>query len=451
MNSSGDGERTSTAPGASQSKTGLIGQLLNDFILRDPARAAEAVRRLDVTETIDVLCDQEPAAAAEVVRRLDAEESATLLARAPERLVRGVLGALEAAHAARIVAQYAQDQRSRSMALVEPAHAREIERILDYPPDTAGRLMDPRASSFREGTTIAEALPAIPNARDRRIADVMITDHDGMLVGSVPLQSIAGADPQTCLGALMQHHPPAVQAMAPGEEVVALLERERLATLPVLDLDGRLLGVLRHEALVQTAQQDVAGDLQKMVGSTQHERALWKPWRAVWARLPWLHVNLLTAFLAAAVVGLFDETISRFTALAVLLPIVAGQSGNTGAQALAVTTRGLALREIGVSHWLRIVRKELAVGLLAGGAIAAVTAGGVYAWSGQPGLTLVIGVAMLVSMVLAAGSGALVPIGLTALGRDPATASSIILTTITDIVGFGTFLGLATALSSLLI
>jgi magnesium transporter len=188
-----------------------------------------------------------------------------------------------------------------------------------------------------------------------------------------------------------------------------------------------------------------------MVGVSREEQALSGPWLAVRTRLPWLHINLLTAFAASAVVGMFESTIARFTALAVLMPVVAGQSGNTGAQAMAVTIRGLALREIRAFHWWRVARKELAVGLINGVVIALVTAGGVWVWSGTPGLAAVIGLSMVTSMCIAAVAGASVPILLAALKRDPATASSIILTTITDIVGFSSFLGLATALSALLV
>jgi magnesium transporter len=160
--------------------------------------------------------------------------------------------------------------------------------------------------------------------------------------------------------------------------------------------------------------------------------------------LPWLLINLGTAFAAAFVVGLFDETIARFTALAVLLPIVAGQSGNTGAQALAVTSRGLALREIRTRHWFRVLSKEMIASVGNGIAVAVVTAGAVMLFSGSVGIAAVIGVSMVISMLMAAISGAMIPVLLTALGRDPATASSIILTTVTDIAGFFSFLGLAT-------
>jgi magnesium transporter len=150
------------------------------------------------------------------------------------------------------------------------------------------------------------------------------------------------------------------------------------------------------------------------------------------------------------VVGLFEDTIARFTALAVLLPVVAGQSGNTGAQALAVTMRGLALREVRARHWLRVAVKETSAALLNGLAVGATTCLGVWWWSGSAGLVLVIGLSMVLSMTLAGLAGALIPMGLTAARQDPAQASSILLTTVTDVVGFLSFLGIATALSSLL-
>jgi magnesium transporter len=187
-----------------------------------------------------------------------------------------------------------------------------------------------------------------------------------------------------------------------------------------------------------------------MVGVSRDERALSKVSFAVRRRLPWLHINLATAFIAAAVVGLFEDTIARFSALAVLLPVVAGQSGNTGAQALAVTMRGLAMREVRARQWLRITLKEGRVALINGVAVAVTTSAGVYLWSRSLGLSFVIGIAMVVSMVAAGVAGAVIPIMLTVSGQDPAQASSIILTTVTDVVGFLSFLGLATMLAATL-
>ena len=194
----------------------------------------------------------------------------------------------------------------------------------------------------------------------------------------------------------------------------------------------------------------MSANMQTMVGVSKEERALSSSWFAVKKRLPWLQINLLTAFLAAAVVGMFEDTIAKYTALAILLPIAAGQSGNTGAQALAVTMRGLTLREITVRHWLRVTLKEISAGMI-NGVVTAITCGlGVFVWSRSTGLALIIALAMITSMTIAAAAGALVPIILKKVGQDPALSSSIILTTVTDIAGFMSFLGIATALSGML-
>jgi len=219
--------------------------------------------------------------------------------------------------------------------------------------------------------------------------------------------------------------------------------------MPKLEASGRASTSV-PTALVAAVRDEVSADLQTMVGAGAQERALSRVSFAVRKRLPWLEINLVTAFLAAAVVGLFESTIARFTALAVLLPVVAGQSGNTGAQALAVTMRGLAVREIRLRHWLAVARKEIGVAAINGAAVALTTALGVYVWSRSFGLALVIAVSMVLSMVVAGFAGAVTPMVLTRLGQDPAQSSSIILTTVTDVAGFFSFLGIATLLASLL-
>jgi magnesium transporter len=201
---------------------------------------------------------------------------------------------------------------------------------------------------------------------------------------------------------------------------------------------------------MEAVREESSVDMLTMVGVSRDERALSDVSFVVRKRLPWLSVNLLTAFLAASVVGLFESTIAQFTALAVLLPVVAGQSGNTGAQALAVTMRGLALREIGASQWLRVARKEVGAAFINGAAIALLTSMGVLVWSSSVGLAMVIGSSMIIAMVAAAISGVIIPVVLSSLGQDPAQSSSIILTTVTDVVGFFAFLGIATLLSGML-
>jgi magnesium transporter len=310
--------------------------------------------------------------------------------------------------------------------------------------------MDPRITAFTPETTVEDALRKMRTFKEKELGAIYLTDASGRLVGTVPLGEIATAAPETKLKDLIRGDPVGVRATATREEIVNTLAEQRVATLPVVDLDHRLVGVIRYRALAAAAEAEATMSMQTMAGVSKEERALSRVSFAVRQRLPWLEINLATAFLAAFTVGLFEGTIARFTALAVLMPIVAGQSGNTGMQALAVTMRGIALREVSLRHWPRLVAKEAGVGITNGLAIAGTTMVGVFLWSQSPGLTLVIGLAMVMAMVMAGLSGAAIPLVMKALGFDPAQSSSIVLTTFTDVGGFLSFLGLATLFSSFL-
>jgi magnesium transporter len=295
--------------------------------------------------------------------------------------------------------------------------------------------------------TVAAALERMRGfKKSRALRDLFLVDEDGKLSGRVEIQDIAMSLPEVRLQRIARPIVAAVMDVAPRQEVVEKFEQNRLPALPVVNLSGRLVGVIHQSALVTALQEEASLDMQTMVGVSKDERALSHTWFAVTKRLPWLQINLATAFLAAAVVGLFEETIAQVTALAVLLPVVAGQSGNAGAQALAVTMRGLALREISARHLPRVVWKEVNVGVLNGVAVAAVCALAVWLWSGSIGLVAVISISMVVAMVVAGFSGAAIPILLKRLGFDPAQSSTIVLTTVTDVVGFFSFLGVATLL-----
>jgi magnesium transporter len=254
------------------------------------------------------------------------------------------------------------------------------------------------------------------------------------------------AEPSAPIATLVSHEVFTVPATMDREEVTTLMRQRGFLALPVVDEDDRLLGVVKYDRALDTAQQEAFEDLQKLVGAGGDERANSPVSVVVRKRLPWLYVNLLTAFLAAAVVGLFESTLAAVTALAVLLPIVSGQAGNSGAQTLAVVIRGLALREILPGSARRVVLKEMLAAFINGVAIAVVTAGAVWLWSRSTGISVVIGLAMVANMILGGVAGACIPLALRRLGRDPAQSSSIFLTTVTDTVGFASFLGLATVL-----
>lgn len=421
--------------------------LLERYLETHPVSAARQLETHATSEVATLLGAHAVPAAAEVIRRMDAERATrVLLDMQPERMSI-IIQNLDPAHMARLLARLESEERERMLGPLPLPLRDEITGLLNYPPGTAGALMDGRVMTFAKSSPVRVALERIRQAHAQRIGDLIIVDDDGEFAGVVRLQDLVGANPEQYLEELAQAGGIFVQPMTPREDLVELLNQHRLASVPVIDLHDRVVGVIRQDGLVDALQQDAAADLQQMVGGSAEERALSRPWVGVKGRLPWLHINLVTAFLAASVVGLFQDTIARFTALAVLLPVVAGQSGNAGAQALAVTMRGLALREIGVSHGPRVLLKEMSVGFINGLVIATVTALSVFIWSRSLPLAAVMLLSMLGSMIAASAAGAAIPITLVKLGRDPATASSIILTTVTDIVGFFSFLGLAQLLA----
>lgn len=429
---------------------GVIQMLAQAELKQYPNEAAPLLDRTPAQEAANLFERQEPGVAADALRRLRADRATAIIQALPAPAATRVLAALEPTVAAALIARLDDEAREERMASLDQTLARELSELMSYPSDVAGGLMDPRVTAFRPETIAREALAHLRTLGNRAIHEVFVVDEERRLAGSVGIQDLALAEPDTRLDDLAEPNPPRIQALAPQEELVALVEERRLASLPVIDIGERLVGVVRYADLLTATQRDATADIQTMVGVSREERALSTAAFAVRKRLPWLQINLATAFLAAAVVGIFEDTIAQFTALAVLLPVVAGQSGNTGAQSLAVTMRGLTLREIQVRHWLRMARKELAVGAINGVAVALVTSLGVYLWSQSIGIAAVIGASMIFSIVIAGLAGVSVPMLLTLLRQDPAAASSIVLTTITDVTGFLTFLGFATLASGML-
>ena len=405
---------------------------------QNPADIGEILARYPVSSTVPVWERLSPDIAIRVLETLNEIQSLE------------VLRNIDPTRSAAMLAMRDEDARDRFLPLLPENEADELRAILAYPPDSAGALMDPRVMLLRADTTVREVLARIRSLRRRATRRLFIVDSDNRLEGQVDIQDVATASAATRLEDIQHPVSAVVNAVAPREEVVEILEQYKLTDLPVVDAEGRLIGVVRYRNLVAAAEDEASVALQTRVGVSKDERALSKVSFAVRKRLPWLQINLLTAFLAAAVVGLFESTIAKYTALAVLLPVVAGQSGNTGAQALAVTMRGLALREIRIRQWPRVLFKEASTAFWNGLAVAATTALGVWIWSTSMGLAGVIGVSMILSMVIAGISGAAIPLLLTAAKQDPAQSSSIVLTTVTDVAGFFSFLGIASVFSDLL-
>lgn len=426
--------------------TALNAHYLSNF----PLDAAKQIESLPFDEAADILAEYDVETLRPLWDYLAVDVAASVVRRLDAPFLRRLFQDMNPNEILAILGQCDEEDRERFLSFLDTKVRRVLDELSTYPENSAGRLMETRINVFRGGMSVAQTLDRLRESRLRGLQSVFLVDDENVLTSKVAVHDIATADPGQTLRELAQPIVVAVNPMTPRDEVVELLERYRLPNIPVISLDGKLVGVVRYSTLVRALEQVATASIQTMVGASKDERALSKASFAVKKRLPWLQINLLTAFLAASVVGLFESTIAQFTALAVLLPVVAGQSGNAGAQALAVTMRGLALREITDRQWLPVTVKEVTVGLVNGVAVALTCGIGVFVWSGSFGLVLVIAMSMVLAMIVAGFAGAVVPMALKRLGQDPAQSSSIILTTVTDVAGFFSFLGIATLLASMI-
>ncbi|NUN48225.1 MAG: magnesium transporter [Candidatus Brocadiae bacterium] len=420
--------------------------LVRTFLEKHPEESARALDASDAEEAARLIRKLPVSIMGPVVSRLSPSSAGAILSRIGVETARSFLSHMTPQQAAAVYQHLDEAVRNETLEGLGEDKAAQLRQALTYPPDTAGALMDPQVSAIPADLTVQEAIAVLRRQKREAIYYLYVTDRERRLVGILSLRDLVLGGSKEKIESLMNREVVSIGVMTDREEFANLMQERGYVALPVVDVAGRLAGVLKHEQAVDAVQQEAFEDLQKMVGAGGDEHALSSIGTVVKRRLPWLTINLVTAFMAAGVVALFEGVIARVTALAVLLPIVAGQGGNTGAQTLAVVIRGLSLREIlpGTIRWL--VVKEFMAGMINGLAIAVATAGAVFLWDGRAALAIVIGLAMIVNMASAALSGAAIPVLLRAIGRDPAQSSSIFLTTVTDVVGFGSFLGFALAM-----
>ncbi|TXD52949.1 MULTISPECIES: magnesium transporter [unclassified Polaribacter] len=424
-------------------------ELYTDYFLKFPKDAAHTLDTFSADIVLQYLKELPAENARAIFFQLNSELITELLLEIDDELFKELFFKVNTHLAARLFSSLEKDDVTSKLALLTDIVSREILDFLNFKEDTAGYLMETDMVTFHADNVVDDVLTRIRKIGKKNIMVIYIVDEEGKLLGKVPIQYIAISAPNEKLESIMKAAP-FIDAMVSREEVLEAIEKEDLLQIPVTDINHILLGIIRNDTLMSASKQEITENLQSMFGAGKEEQALSKWTFAVKKRLPWLQVNLATAFLASMVVGLFEETIAKITILAIFLPVVAGQSGNTGSQALAVTIRGLALKEIRISQWFRVAKKEIMVGFVNGVAVALTTGIIVYFWTSSLGIGIVIAISMVISMLIAGFAGAIIPIGLKAIGQDPATSSSIILTTVTDICGFLSFLGLASALSSVL-
>lgn len=320
-----------------------------------------------------------------------------------------------------------------------------LRRSLDYPEETAGRRMQTEFVAVPPFWTIGQTIDYMREDQNLpdRFSQIFVIDPSFKLLGAIDLDQILRTKRATKVGEVMHETRHAIPATMDQEEAAREFEQYDLLSAAVVDENERLVGVLTIDDVVDVIQQEAEEDLLRMggVGDEELSDSILSTSRS---RVPWLLVNLLTAFLAASVIGLFDRTIEHIVALAVLMPIVAGMGGNAGSQTMTVTVRALATKDLDIYNAGRIIRREMGVGSI-NGIIFAVLIGIVAAaWFRDPNLGGIIAAAMIINMFVAALAGILIPLLLDRFKIDPAVASAVFVTTVTDVVGFFAFLGLAT-------
>ncbi|MBY0531811.1 MAG: magnesium transporter [Xanthobacteraceae bacterium] len=381
-----------------------------------------ALTEVDDTVREEILEELPNEIVAEGVRDLESDDAVRILEDLPE------------ADKAEILEQLPEDERQ------------ELARGLEYPEESAGRRMQTNFVAVPPDWTVGQT---IDHAReDTDLPDdfyaIFVTDEDKRFVGAVPLDKLLRSQRPVKVADIMADDWHVIQATADQEEAARTFERYNLVSAPVVDDDGKLVGVLTFDDVVDVIEEEAAEDIKALGGVARDEEISDSVFYAARSRLPWLILNLVMAFSSAAIIGLFSTSISQMVALAVLMPIVASLGGNAATQAMTVTVRAIATRELTERNASRITFRELGVGFLNGIAIAVLLGAAAGFWFASSHLGAVIAAALILSMCGAGLAGMLIPFALQRTGYDPAVASAVFVTTTTDVLSFFSFLGFAT-------
>jgi magnesium transporter len=428
---------------------GATPNLLNLLQKQHPADLAQIFAELPDRErhaAFNILVERNGRLAMEALSELGPEKGAELLAlRSAEDIAR-LSQEIASDDAAALVDQLPEELSAAVLELIRPKPGGGVTELLEYEEQTAGRLMNPNVFALSEDLTAGEAITALQTARDvEMVFYLYVVDERRHLVGVVSLRRLLLVPPETPLKRIMTSDIYSARVDTDQEEVARQVASYNLLAIPVVDAENKLVGSITVDDVIDVIKDEATEDVYRLAGVSRDDGILTPPKESLRRRLPWLLVNLITAFIAASVVGLFSHTIDRVVALAVFMPVVAGMGGNAATQTLAVVVRGIALGELTWSNARHALIKEGLVGLGNGVAIGLV--GAVLVWvvtRGDWPLGLILMAAMVINMFVAAIAGTLIPLGLRVLKIDPALASSVFITTFTDVFGFLSFLGLAT-------
>ncbi len=400
----------------------------------------------ETRQVVELLFGQQRAA--HTLRELPPELLPQVFDALSDQRLASVFGRLEIDDMMELAEQLDEDRHERILALLPAGKREELRKHELYPEGSAGRVMTTTYLAVDEKTTAQEVIEHIRAFGEDTdaILSVYLVDADGRLEGVVPIRRLVAARPERPCGEIMIREPVSTTLQADQEEVAQLVARYNLLAIPVTDDERKLLGVITVDDVIEVITEEATEDMYHLAGLDDADRVFTPASTSVRKRLPWQFLNLGAVFISAWVVGLFEQTLDQIVILAVFMPVINGMGGNGGVQSLTVVTRAMALGEIEFSTGLRVVGKELLVGL-AMGLCAGIAAGTVaWLWQGNPWLGAVLCGAMVVTLTVAGLLGAAVPVLLKALRQDPALGSGAIVVTATDAFGLFCFLGLGTLL-----
>jgi magnesium transporter len=347
---------------------------------------------------------------------------------------------------AEVIDGASEEQRDAILESLAPERRAQVEDTLSYPEDSAGRLMERQLVAVRADVSL-DVIKRYLHQRGtlpRRTTALMVVDRQGTFLGKLPLELLLTKDPEITVSELMDAEAVSVNVLTPLSEVARLFQSRDLVALPVVDDNHKLLGRIVLDDAIELIRTEAEEPMMHMAGLESDEDLLAPVIISAKRRLFWLGMNLITAFLAAAVIGIFEATLDKLVALAVLMPIVASMGGIAGSQTLTLAIRGLALGQITDANKRWLLTKEIAISVINGLVWAVVVGIVAWLWFDNAGISLVLGVAMVINLLVAAVFGLAIPLILDRVGLDPALSGSVVLTTVTDVVGFMSFLGLAT-------
>jgi magnesium transporter len=429
-------------------RIGATANLLNLLQKQHPADLAQIFSDLgdkDREAAFSLLADRNGRLAMEAVSELGPEAGAGLLATRSAEEIAKLAQEIPSDDAAALIDHLPEELSGAVLNLMRPKESGVVENLLEYDEQTAGRIMNPHVFALSEDITVGEAITELQTNRDvEMVLYLYVVDERRHLVGVTSLRRLLLVSPETPLKRIMTADLISARVDMDQEEVARQVASYNLLAIPVVDEENKLVGVITVDDVIDVIKDEATEDIYRLAGVAGDERAFTPAGESLRKRLPWLGINLITAFLAASVVALFENTIDQITALAVFMPIVAGMGGNAATQTLTVIVRGIALGELTWGNARKALFKEAIVGVSNGVILGLVAAAVAFATRGSATLGLVLCAAMIINMFVAATAGTLIPLGLRAADIDPALASSVFITTLTDVIGFFSFLGLAT-------